>query len=54
MGAPLIVAGLDWLKKHDSGINTVKAEILVDNVASQKAFHAAGFSEQRRLLVHKV
>lgn len=54
LGAPLILAGLDWLRTHHPEMDSVKAEILATNAASLRVFQAAGFSEQYQVLVRKI
>lgn len=44
-GTELINRGSRWLHQHYPGVKTVKAEIFRENIASLRAFEAAGYCE---------
>lgn len=53
VGTHLIRSGSQWVRKHRPGIRRVVAEVMQENVASMRAFEAAGFTEHHRTL-HEV
>lgn len=53
LGQKLLRAGQDWLRQNHQEIETVIAEITPQNVASKRAFLAAGFKEQYTALSWK-
>lgn len=48
-GARLLLAGETWLRRHRPDACTLEAEIAAANVASVRAFQAAGFASDRAL-----
>lgn len=42
-GAPLLVAGSQWLKEHHPTLQAIKAEIAPENTASVKVFEKAAY-----------
>ena len=42
-GTAIIKTGSDWLRQNCLNINAVRAEVMPQNIASQKAFMAAGY-----------
>lgn len=53
VGAYLLRAGQDWLLQNHPEIDSVVAEIMPRNIASLRAFLAAGFQEQHIILSWK-
>ena len=51
VGKRLLKVSRDWLLRNHPEIETVIAEILLDNVSSLKAFRAVGFQEQHIVLL---
>ncbi len=49
LGTSLIQMGCDWLKTHHPKITCVTAQILANNIASEKAFIKCGFKEKIKI-----
>ena len=43
LGAPLLVAGSDWLCQHAPAVQRIDARIVPANIASSRVFERAGY-----------